>query len=122
MQLSHRIGQWINGNLVSGWKKRPRIKPLVKQELRRAIDIDAKVVLLAIRIRDRTGYLFVERCLCRLRKRGQMQLPISPDAASHSHLSVFLFKLQRFEPNDEGGDDVARVARKDRHSYNFVDS
>src|SRR4029453_13712975 len=51
-----------------------------------------------------------------------MQLPIDPDAASHSHLSAFLFQLKRFEPDDERGDNVACVARKDRHSYHFVDS
>ena len=85
------------------------------------MNIDAKVVLLAIRIRDRTRYLFAERCLRRFRERGQMQVAINPDAASHSHLSVFLFKLKRFEPDDERGDNVARVAREDRHSYYFVD-
>src|SRR5438105_15235659 len=51
-----------------------------------------------------------------------MQLPSYPDATSHSHLSVFLFKLKRFEPDDECRDHVARVAREDRHSYHFVDS
>src|SRR5262245_59527692 len=85
------------------------------------MNIDAKVVLLAIRIRDRTGYLFAERCLHGFRERGQMQVVINPDATSHSHLSVLLFKLKGFESNDERGDNVARVTREDRHSYHFVD-
>ena len=50
-----------------------------------------------------------------------MQLAINPDATSHFHLGVFLFKLKRFEPDDERGDNVARIAGKDRHSYYFVD-
>src|SRR4026207_1886565 len=110
MQLSHRIGEGINANFVSGWKQRPRIKPPGKQKVRRAINIDAKVVLLAIKIRDRTRYSFVERCLCRFWQRRQMQLAINPDATSHSDLSVFLFKLKRFEPDDERRDNVARIA------------
>src|SRR4026207_795144 len=101
MQLSHRIGEGINANFVSGWKQRPRIKPLVKQKVRRAINIDAKVVLLAIKIRDRTRYSFVERCLCRFWQRRQMQLAITPDPPSHPALSVFLFKLEGFDPDEE---------------------
>jgi hypothetical protein len=50
-----------------------------------------------------------------------MQLSINPDAASHSHLGVFLFKLKRFESDDECGNDVARVGRKNRHSYHLID-
>src|SRR6266576_2912808 len=122
MQLSHRIGEGINANFVSGWEQRPGIKPLVKQKVRRVINIDAKVVLLAIKTCDRTRYSFGERCLRRFWQRRQMQLAINPDATSHSRLSVFLFKLKRFEPDDERRDHVARVAREDRHSYHFVDS
>src|SRR4026208_2582280 len=51
-----------------------------------------------------------------------MQLPVNPDAAAHSHLSAFLFQFKRFEPDDERGDNVACVARKDRYGYHFVDS
>ncbi len=35
---------------------------------------------------------------------------------------MFFFKRKRFESDDEGRDNVARVAREDRHSYYFVDS
>ena len=50
-----------------------------------------------------------------------MQLAIRPDAAFHFPC-VFLFKLKWFEPDDERGDNVARIAGKNRHSYYFVDS
>src|SRR5206468_2846911 len=43
------------------------------------------------------------------------------DATPHSDVGVFRFKLKRFEPDDECGDNVAGVARKDWHSYHFVD-
>src|SRR4030095_14289629 len=59
MQLSHRIGEGINANFVGGWKEWTRVKPLVKQELRCAIFIEANAVFVAIGIRDRAGYLFV---------------------------------------------------------------
>src|SRR4029079_4348521 len=50
-----------------------------------------------------------------------MQLAINPDATSHFHLSVLLFELKRFEPDDERRDNVTCIAGKDRHSYYFVD-
>src|SRR3982751_4874471 len=51
-----------------------------------------------------------------------MQFPSDPNAASHSDLRIFFFKLKRFETNDEGGDNIARGSRKDRDSYDFFDS
>ena len=50
-----------------------------------------------------------------------MQLAIDPDAASHSSLGGFLFKLKWFESDDERGYNIPRVSREDRHSYYFID-
>src|ERR1044072_946668 len=109
MQLSHRIGKGINTNFVGGGEQRPRIKSFVKQKVGRAINVDAKVVLLAVKTCDRIRYSFGEGCLRRFWQGRQMQLAINPDATSHSHLSVFLFELKRFEPDDERSDDVASL-------------
>ena len=35
---------------------------------------------------------------------------------------MFFFKRKRFESDDERGDNVARIAGENRHSYYFVDS
>src|SRR4029077_6899279 len=122
MQLRHRMGQRINANFVGGWKERTSIKPLIKQQLRGVVDFDAKVVLLAIRICDCICYLLIQRRLCRVRKRQQMQLAIDPDSALYSSAGVFFLKLKRFESDDECGNDIARVGRKNRHSYHLIDN
>src|SRR6266566_3485221 len=51
-----------------------------------------------------------------------MQLAIRPDAAFDSGSGVLVSKLKRFKPDDECGNNVTRVTRKDRHGYHLIDS
>src|SRR5438128_2624289 len=45
MQLRDRIGEWVNINFIRRRKERLRIASLIKQELRRTVYDDGKVVL-----------------------------------------------------------------------------
>src|SRR5437899_12975399 len=48
-----------------------------------------------------------------------MQMAIRPDTALHS--GVFVLELKGFEPDHERGNHFARIGRKNRHGYYFVD-
>src|SRR5215831_7454735 len=120
MQLAQRITKWINADFVRWRKQRTWVEPLVKQQLRRTADVDAKVVLIFVRIGERTCYHLIQRGLRGCGKRKQMQLAIRPNATLHSR--VFVFKLKWLKPDHERGNHFARVSREDRHGYHFIDS
>src|SRR5882724_5246810 len=56
MEPSHRISERVNANFVRRWEERIRIESPVKQELRRTVYGDGKVVLRRSGIHDRFCY------------------------------------------------------------------
>src|SRR5438034_3051413 len=101
-QLGNRMAEWVNANFVGRRKKRTRIESLIKQELRRAIDGDPKVVLGAIRVPNCFCNFVANGDLRGSRKRWQIQSVIQPDAASHPRTCPLASNFKRFESDDEG--------------------
>src|SRR5438105_1091068 len=101
-------GQRINADLVSGRKDRARIELLVKKQMRRAFDFNARASPLSLRCSQRTRHFAIDRGPRRLWERGQMQPAIEPDAALHSTTSAFLRHFDRLESHNEGSDQFVR--------------
>ena len=63
-------GQRINADLVSGRKDRARIELLVKKQMWRAFDFNARASPLSLRCSQRTRHFAIDRGARRLWERG----------------------------------------------------
>ena len=117
-----RIGERINANFVSGRKERLRIEPFIKQEMRRVVHAHNKIALRTIESRDRLRYFGSESCLRGFRKRWQVKPASHPDPTFHPLIAPLTRKLERFESDNERGNDFTGLCRKNRHRHYLINS
>src|SRR5205085_2018828 len=119
--LRDGLGHRINANLVSRWKKRPRIKTFVKDKLRSTAQINDEIISRAITFRKSIRKIIRQNCPCLFRKRRHVQAIVCPNSAFHFHPRAAARDLEWFEAHYQRRNNFAGLSRKYRDRDHFVD-